>query len=315
MSTLDFTQAFLKRHALVPLTAWVLLSGLALGTTIAHAQAPAQDPARSYQDRQNPRLSQSGPIYKDPNVYVYTPEFARRFQMPEQWISAELQGADAVAWRLMPSYKQCGWGGDPKACSVSALCEVSLYFDHLRQPLPWDPKRPERYTSNADPSVWFLANFPGIEAVNHPNYPVALRKLREPVRQRNNWMNDGNSPFSDPNTGVDLTIQYFNHLGKRSGGGYTAITGYDKEVFPGMSLVTVLEPSCEGVIAAYVFVNDLVRSPLDTKSAAVVHSVLLPQSWRDRVAQAAQEHKERKEAFFRQEGEKAIRALRERPQQ
>lgn len=313
MSTLDFTQAFLKRHALVPLTAWVLLSGLALGTT-AHTQAPAQDPGRSYQDRQNPRLSQSGPIYKDPNVYVYTAEFARRFQMPEQWISAELQGADAVAWRLMPSYKQCGWGGDPKACSDSVRCEVSLYFDHQRQPLPWDPKRPERYTSNADSSVWFLANYPRNDAFNHPNYPVVFRKLREPARQRDDWKNE-RSPFIDPKTGAGLTIQYLSHLGKRSGWGFMPFSGYDKEVFPGMALVTMMEPSCEGVIAAYVMANDVVNPPLDTKSAAVVHSVLLPQSWRDRVAQAAQEHKERKEAFFRQEGEKAIRALRERQQQ
>ena len=41
----------------------------------------------------------------DPNIYVYTPEFAKRFQMPMQWVSDDLKGADAVAFRVMPYYK------------------------------------------------------------------------------------------------------------------------------------------------------------------------------------------------------------------
>jgi hypothetical protein len=77
----------------------------------AHAQNQAQDLGRSYKDRQNPKLSQSGPIYMDPNVYAYSAEFAKRFQMPDEWIATDLKGADAVAWRMMPSYQECGWGG------------------------------------------------------------------------------------------------------------------------------------------------------------------------------------------------------------
>ena len=52
----------------------------------------------------------------DPNVYVYTAEFARRFQMPPQWVSEELVGADAVAFRVVAAEKTCGWVGNPQAC-------------------------------------------------------------------------------------------------------------------------------------------------------------------------------------------------------
>jgi len=38
---------------------------------------------------------------------------------------------------------------------------------------------------------------------------------------------------------------------------------------------------------------------------------VLPPSWRDRITQAAKEHQERQDAFFKREGEKAIKALRE----
>ena len=221
-----------NRYCHVLLLAW--LFGL---MQACYAQPVVQDQGLSYLDRQNPRLSKSGPIYMDPNVYAYTAEFAKRFQMPEEWIATDLKGADALAWRMRASYQQCGWGGDPKACSDSMHCEIDLYFDHQRNPLPWDPTRPDRYTGFGQSSVRFLANFPRNEALNHPNYPVARRKLREPERPGDHFAAD-DSPFIDPQSGRGLSIQNFS--------GYILFTGYDKEVFSGISLITVLDPGCRG---------------------------------------------------------------------
>ena len=280
----------------------------------AQAQTQAQDLGRSYKDRQNPKLSQSGPIYMDPNVYAYSAEFAKRFQMPDEWIATDLKGADAVAWRMMPSYQECGWGGDPKACRQAMECEIDLYFDHLRNPLPWDPRRLERYMTISGSSIGFLANFPRREALNHPNYPVARRKLFEPARPGDHWSAD-DSPFIDPQSGKGLSIQYFSDLGAGSGWGYMPFTGYDKEVFPSIALVTVLDPSCDGNKAAYVFATGGLDTPLDLKNKAVVHAALLPQIFRDRITQAAKDHQERQAAFFKREGEKAIKALQEKKTQ
>lgn len=282
----------------------------ALVLCFAVAQTSHAQVRSSYAERQNPKLSKSGPIYMDPNVYAYTKEFAKRFEMPNEWIVQDLQGADAVAWRMMPSYQECGWGGDPKACRQVMKCEIDLYFNHQRNPLPWDEKRPERYMTISGLSVGFLANFPRREALNHPNYPVARRKLFEPPRPGDHFSAD-DSPFIDPKSGKGLSIQYFSSLDKRSGWGYMPYTGYDKEVFPGMALVTALDPSCDGNKAAYVFATHGLDVPLDLKDKAVVHAVLLPQPFRDRITQAAKEHQERQDAFFRREGEKAIRAIRE----
>jgi hypothetical protein len=109
----------MKYMTLMQMIRWCMT--MVLTMAVAHAQTGSQDPGRSYADRQNPRLSKSGPIYMDPNVYAYSAEFAKRFQMPEQWIAPDLKGADAVAWRMMPSYQECGWGGDPKACRTCTL--------------------------------------------------------------------------------------------------------------------------------------------------------------------------------------------------
>ena len=244
----------------------------------------------------------------DPNVYAYTAEFAKRFEMPSEWIAQDLKGADAVAWRMMPSYQECGWGGDPKACRQVMECSIDLYFDHHRNPLPWDLRRPERYTFIFGSSIRFLSNAPRREALNHPNYPVAKRKLHEPARPGDHWSAD-DSPFIDPQTGKGLSIQYFSDLGARSGWGYIPFTGYDKEIFPGIALVTVLDPSCDGNKAAYVFATGGLDTPLDLKNKAVVHAALLPQIFRDRITQAAKDHQDRQEAFFKREGEKAIKAL------
>ncbi len=285
------------------------LTGLLLSALLTQTVcAQAQDPGRSYADRQNPRLSPSGPIYMDPNVYAYTAEFAQRFQMPDQWITPDLKGADAVAWRMMPSYQECGWGGDPKACRQVMECSIDLYFDHRRNPLPWDARRPERYTFIFGSSIRFLSNAPRREALSHPNYPVAKRKLHEPARPGDHFAAD-DSPFIDPQSGKGLSIQDFS--------GYVPFTGYDKEVFPGIALITLLDPGCRGGSsnAAYALANDLVRRPVNPKDKTIAHAILLPPGWRDRIALATKEHQERQDAFFKREGEKAIKALQDKKAQ
>jgi len=288
-----------RRRATHLLVYGALLLGLVVVQAV-HAQVRS-----SYADRQNPRLSKSGPIYMDPNVYAYTAEFAKRFEMPSEWIVQDLKGADAVAWRMMPSYQECGWGGDPKACRQVMECSIDLYFDHQRNPLPWDLRRPERYTFIFGSSIRFLSNAPRREALNHPNYPVAKRKLHEPARPGDHFAAD-DSPFIDPQTGKGLSIQHFS--------GYVPFTGYDKEVFPGMALLTLLDIGCSGGPrhGTYVLANRGVSLPLsEVERVAIAYTITLPRSWQDRITQAAKEHQERQDAFFKREGEKAIKALRE----
>ncbi|MBI3728391.1 MAG: hypothetical protein HY254_08675 [Burkholderiales bacterium] len=161
---------------------------------VAHANAAeplqtlASEPATdlsSYEARIAKRRSVHD---MDPNVYVYTPEFARRFQMPMEWASEELKGADAVAFRVMPHYKSCGWGGDPNACREDEVrCHMDVYFDHKKNPLPWDDRM---RSSDPDRSMSTLA------FIGNVANPFS--------RPRGTLIASYRSPFTDPKSGKEL---------------------------------------------------------------------------------------------------------------
>ena len=237
---------------------------------------------------------------QDPNVYVYTSEFAQRFQMPEEWISNELKGADAVAFRSRPSYPTCGWGGNPKACNFNEVrCEMDLYFDHKNNPLPWDPRYPEVLEHTHTYSPHFI---PGEQRFFrlpiHPNLPGSSRY----------------SPFSLPDTGKGLGWQYFTSLENRSGWGWVMLLSYDREQFRGVARLT-FHGNCGTRLAALALASDHLSTPLNPRAPDLYKTVFFPTSWQSRVQLAMREVNDRKTAFLNSEIEKVMRTLREAPVQ
>lgn len=302
-------------------------------------QAPRQvlidEPATERTTYEASVLNAQGVHDMDPNIYVYTPEFAQRFQMPAQWISADLKGADAVAFRVVPGYKSCGWGGDPKACREDEVrCEIDVYFDHVKNPLPWDNRVPSIKTDAYKTSSWFVG--PG----------AYLRQLSRNLPQRPkdsfSFLTEY-SPFTDSKTGKALGWQvkssgafgngYVGYLG----GGWTTSLSYDKEIFLGISLVT-LGTSCNDPASYIALTSESIAVKATVNSTGATQLtfeewsqelkkwvpyqgqilnkwVVLPQTWRDRVRQSLRESMERAKAFYKREGEKAMKALRESPVQ
>jgi hypothetical protein len=264
-----------------------LIMGACMAASLAtQAQTAPQGLAES--SYVNRIIKRQGVHDADPNVYVYTAEFAKRFQMPEEWVSNELKGVDAVAFRVVPSYKWCGWGGDPKACSEQVSCEMDLYFDHKRNPLPWDERRPERYSGHYKTSVNFLSD-------GKPS--LYYERLKTPAR-KDDHIFAKSSPFVDPKTGKGLWWQ----------GQLMSLTSYDREIFSGVSLLTMFVAGCEGVEKIYLTSEN---DPYQETKAYM--QARFPESWRVGVKQATKESKDRAAAFFKQEGEKAMKALRESP--
>ena len=119
--------------------AWRVGLGLVL-TMVAHAQTgtlPTQpSQAATEQSSYIARiLNRRGVREVDPNVYAYNAEFAQRFQMPQEWISDELKGADAVAFRVVPGHKSCGWGGgrnhaEKTRCAARWTCTLTINAIH-----------------------------------------------------------------------------------------------------------------------------------------------------------------------------------------
>lgn len=209
------TKMISKKYFKALVLAICMTANLAINAQTA-PQASAQS---SYVNR---IIKRQGVHDADPNVYVYTAEFAKRFQMPDEWVSDELKGVDAVAFRVVPRpYKTCGWGGNPSACSpdgVEVRCEMDLYFDHKRNPLPWDERRPERYSSTTALSVAFLWD---------GQHNLAYQRLETPKRKGDHVFAT-DSPFVDPKSGKGLWWQ----------GQLITLTNYDREIFSDVSLLT-----------------------------------------------------------------------------
>lgn len=262
------------------------------------AQTESEPAGSSYHERWRVFKPGSGTKDVDPNVYVYTAEFAKRFQMPEEWISTELDGVDAVAFRVVPAYTSCGWGGDPKACRTDEVrCEMDMYFDHRSNPLPWDERYPEVVADQYRSSSRFI--------------PAYTRWSRLPKHSNDlGW--SSHSPFIDQKSRKGLGWQYFTSLDASSGWGWMGLRSYDKEIFTKVSQIT-LSTSCTHPNAALALASSGLNRPFSTTEKSVVRSVLLPKTWQVRVQQRLRESKGRSEAFFEREGEKAMKALRESP--
>jgi len=113
---------------------------------------------RNYLMKTDPEHA-TGLYTKDPNVWVYTPEFAKRFAMPEKWATDELKGAQAIAYRIRFNREEtCGWFRDPNACRNNYACVMDIYTDHDAG-LPWEPDAPPMGVRAlmSDKSVQFLS--------------------------------------------------------------------------------------------------------------------------------------------------------------
>lgn len=283
------------RILFIAFTVGLLVNGGASAQQKSHSPefpvAAPQTPKTSYEARQ---LKRRGVHEMDPNIYAYSADFARRFQMPEAWIVSDLNGAEAIAFRMLPTYKTCGWVGDPNSCRDDEMaCFLDIYFDHLKQPLPWDSRMPSREAFSSRDSSGFISSF------------------ANPIYRLNRQFVDSSTPFTDPESGKALAWRRSTSSEHGRGGGAIAfLSGYDKEIFKTMSMLA-FHVACDGAaIPEYMWLsND--RYNLEDRPAAH-HFVHLSNEWRQRVRAAQEVYDERTSAFFKQEGSKALGALQNR---
>ena len=250
---------------------------------------PAQNQPPTYATSYRARILERGGIRDvDPNIYVYSAAFAQRFQMPEEWISDELTGAEAAAFRMVPAPKSCGWNWDLNNCREDeVMCELDLYFDSNKQQLPWDERAPVAAMNIHNTSVLNL-------------YSDANRLYR-PASTEN--PRASRSAFTNHVTGDELRWQIADSIAV----GWVPTFNYDREIFKDISMLTLFT-GCGGVKGAwlsnkYVYWKDVRSSP------RVAYLVSFPETWRQRITAALKTQKERDHAFYKREGEKALEAI------
>ena len=252
---------------------------------------PAQNQPPTYATSYRARvLERDGLRDVDPHIYVYSTEFARRFQMPEEWISDELTGAEAAAFRMVPAPKSCGWNGDLNNCREDGiLCELDLYFDSNKHQLPWDARARISEMNLSKTSAKKIAS-------------IANRKYRPASTI---FSSGPRLPFVDIDTGKELDWQMASSISI----GWAGTLAYDREIFEDISMVTLFS-GCGNVEA--VWLSDVsINWERDKASPHMAHLVEFPTSWRVRIDTALKVHKERDHAFYKREGEKALKAIHE----
>ncbi len=123
---------------------------------------------------------------KDPWLWVVTPEFAKRFCMPEAFVSADLKGAEAVAFRLKTNDEEviCGLAGNSSSCYEKTVLRFELYIDSRTR----IPKRHEgTYSQIAHvPSAMLITNSPATNKQRTENLKLQPRdRSADPIFETN----------------------------------------------------------------------------------------------------------------------------------
>jgi hypothetical protein len=104
--------------------------------TMASPKPPLKDAQDTAQYQNCPSGRYNGPTpgkaryTKDKFIWVVTPEFAARFCMPPEFVSNELKGAEAVAFKIVENLDEesCGWGGREEVCAAEKELRFEIYY-------------------------------------------------------------------------------------------------------------------------------------------------------------------------------------------
>lgn len=240
------------------------LSGFALW---AWAQPPLD--AKAYQEQEKRWQSCPDGWYNGPRsgrrnyshdryLWVVTPEFARRFCMPEHMIDPELKGAEAIAFKRVPSedgHDRCVVENGQPRCSEDNVARFEIY-------LKSDLKLPA-----AQPEVRFYEGRRDLSAMHLSRRNVISMC---PEYERGNYKPDaGKVPrFSrfcgHPDPGYGFALTGVQRNGKEWGLASLWEVGWRAEVIPGIDLLVL-----EGRGMAGVF-EDAARAPAGVGRFAIV---------------------------------------------
>lgn len=129
----------IAKHISVLLSLWCVAIGLAHAQLApppisASKQLSEGEIRAKYQNCPNGYYSGPRPgkthYTKDKWVWAVTPEFAKNFCMPPEFVSTELKGAEAVAYKLVEDQdeERCGWGGSAEVCGKRTEHRFEIYY-------------------------------------------------------------------------------------------------------------------------------------------------------------------------------------------
>lgn len=114
---------------------------------------------------------------KDEYLWVVTPEFAKAWCMPPEFVDATLKGAEAIAYKPMQEGSEsCGFGGNREACSRRIAHGFEIYYKSSLQ-LPSVSKTKYNYRA-----FYMLPSSKHLLSLTNPAIPDAVQHAWEADR-------------------------------------------------------------------------------------------------------------------------------------
>lgn len=232
-----------------------LLLGMALLSTVLSACAEPFD-AKAYQAQEEkwrscPDGYYSGPrpgrlnYNNDKYLWVVTPEFAKRFCMPEQMVDAELKGAEAIAFKRVASEDgndRCAVQADGKPRCVDD--GVGRFEVYLKSDLNLPAAHPEVKFFDAE------RNFSGWHISGRLNRKLQMAKRYEQglYHLPPGAINRFGNPYAHPNRGYQFGLIGIQRDGKEWGLASLWEVGFRYEWTTGIDLVTLEHRGMAGTL-------------------------------------------------------------------
>lgn len=170
-----------------------------------------------------------GYFFKDTNIWIVTPDFAKTFGMEDMYISSELTGVEAIAYRVETHNTMCGLGGNENSCKTNERGVLDVYIDEKKTPLPWV------YPSQM--ADWYRE----YTSINWLETKKEYRKAPIPVSDSfipNKLAQYGRlHPFADPKTKHEAA--YFQDLNDNDDWqAIVSILGYKRSAIEGLTVIS-----------------------------------------------------------------------------
>ena len=145
---------------------------------------------------------------KDEHVWIYNKAFSDKFRMPAAWISDDLKGIEAAAFRVGELELTCGLGRTEETCARLMQCILDIYIDEKKTPLPWLEDKNADWLPSTDSFHWLFdaeRNAPGrpYPAVLEPDdsgfrtlRPFGDKQLKRPAYYQSNEGTPKDNQFS-----------------------------------------------------------------------------------------------------------------------
>jgi hypothetical protein len=107
---------------------------------------------------------------KDDYLWVVSPEFAKRYCMPPEFIDTELKGALAIAYKpVQEGTEECGFGGQKEVCGRRMAHGFEIYFDNQ---IPIEGESDTKYNYRA---FYMLPHSKHLLSENNPQTPAEYK--------------------------------------------------------------------------------------------------------------------------------------------